>query len=78
MKHLVKKYVKSIKIGDDVVDVIDNAPIDEKVLSEISDSKMAGYSAMAITENNFIVQTFKYVNGDNIFLIPEPDPIIIL
>lgn len=77
MKHLVKKYVKSIKVGDDVVDVIDNAPIDEKVLSGISESKMAGYYAMAMTDDNQLVQTFKYVNDGNVFLIPEPDPIII-
>lgn len=77
MKHLVKKYVKSAKLGDGVNDIINNTPIDEKVISEISNSKMNGYYAMAITENDTIVQTFKYKNNNNIFLIREPDPIII-
>jgi hypothetical protein len=77
MKHLVKKYVKATKVGEDVVDVLNNAPIDEKALTKISDSKMEGYYAIALTEDNHIVQTFKYVNGDNVFMIPEPDPIII-
>lgn len=77
MKHLVKKYVKAVKVGEDVVEVFDNAPIDEKAITEISEKKMDGYYAMALTENNQIVQTFKYVNGENVFLIPEPDPIII-
>ncbi len=77
MKHLVKKYVKSAKLGEEVIDVINNAPIDEKVLSEISNSKMNGYFAMALTEDNQIVQTFKYEEDNKVYLIPEPDPIII-
>ena len=77
MKHLVKKYIRSIKVGEDVVDVINDAPIDEKALTEISDLKMKGYCAIALTEDNNIVQTFKYVNGENVYLIAEPDPIVI-
>lgn len=69
--------MKATKVDDDVIEVINNAPIDEKSLSNISNSKMTGYYAMAITEDNHIVQTFKYVNGNNVFMIPEPDPIII-
>lgn len=77
MKHLVKKYVKAVKVGEDVVEIFNKTPIDEKALVNISDKKMDGYYALAITENNQIVQTFKYVSGDKIFMIPEPDPIII-
>lgn len=77
MKHLVKKYIKATKVGEDVVDVLNNTPIDEKALSDISDNNMEGYYAMALTEDNHIVQFFKYVSGDNVYMIPEPDPIII-
>lgn len=77
MKHLVKKYVKFTKVDDDVVQVLDNAPIDEKALLEISNSKMKDYYGIALTDKNYLLQTFKYVEGENIFFIPEPDPIII-
>ena len=77
MKHLVKKYVKAIKVGEDIADVLNNAPIDEEALTEILNTKMEGYYVMALTEDNHIFQTFKYVNGDNVYVIPEPDPIII-
>lgn len=77
MKHLVKKYVKKVKVGEDVVKVISNTPIDEKALTEIDNSKLDGYYGLALTDKNEIVQTFKYIKGDRTFLIPEPDPIII-
>ncbi len=77
MKHLVKKYIRSTKVGEDVVDVIKNAPIDEKAIAEISDAKMEGYYSFGITGDNEFVQTFKYVEGEKVFLMPEPDPIVI-
>lgn len=77
MKHLVKKYVNSGKLNDETVDVINNAPIDEKMLAEISKDKMKDHFALAITEDNQIYQTFKYEQGDRVYLIPEPDPIVI-
>ncbi len=76
-KHLVKKYIRRTKVGQDVVEVINNAPIDEKAIAEISDAKMEGYYSFGITEDNEIVQTFKYIEGEKMFLIPEPDPIVI-
>ena len=30
MKHLVKKYIKAVKIGEKFVDVLNNTPIKEK------------------------------------------------
>ena len=77
MKHLVKKYVNSGKLESDTVEAIKNAPIDEKVLAEIAKDKMKDHFALAVTEDNQIYQTFKYQNGNDVYLIPEPDPIII-
>mgnify|MGYP003402744153 FL=1 len=77
MKHLVKKYIKSVKIGEKFVDVLNNTPINENAITNISDEKMDGYYALALTDKNNILQTFKYVQNNKIFLIPEPDPIII-
>lgn len=77
MKHLVKKYVRLAQLGEDVAEVFDNAPVDEKELIKITDKKMNGYFCYALTEDNKIVQTFKFENNGKIFLIPEPDPIVI-
>lgn len=77
MKHLVKKYVNSGKLESDAVEAIKNAPIDEKMLAEIAKNKMKDHFALAVTDDNQIYQTFKYQNGENVYLIPEPDPIII-
>lgn len=67
----------SIKVGNEVVQIIKKAPLDEKSLSEISNSKMENKYALALTEDNFIIQTFKYINKEKVYIIPEPDPIII-
>ena len=77
MKHLVKKYIRLFKVGQDVVDVLNNAPVDESKLSEFEQTKMDGYIGIVQTENNEIIQTFKYVHNDHVYLIPEPDPIVI-
>lgn len=77
MKHLVKKYVKKTKLNDDVMEVINNAPIDEKKIKELSDSNLDGYYGIAITTDNEFIQTFKYLHNKKTFLIPEPDPIVI-
>lgn len=76
MKHLVKKHVKSAKIKKAVKDVINNAPLDKQKLNEISESKMDGYYALAIYEDE-IIQTFKFEKDNNVYLLPEPNPIVI-
>lgn len=77
LKHLVKKYVNLgiIKEGDE--ELINITPVDEVELAKIVDNKMDGYYAFAQTEDNKIVQTFKFEHDGKIFLIPEPDPIVI-
>ena len=77
MKHLVKKYVNALKVGEEVVEVINKATIDKNALLTISENKMSNHYAMALSEDNHFVQMFKYVNGDKIFMIPEPNPIVI-
>lgn len=77
MKHLVKKFVNASKVGNDVIEVFNNAPIDEKVFNEISNNNLEGYYALALTDKKYIMQTFKYLKDGNLFIIPEPDPIII-
>ena len=77
MKHLVKKYVKAIKFDEEVNDIINNAPIHENEIENISENNAEGYITFAFTENNEMIQNFKYVNKGKTYLIPEPDPIII-
>lgn len=77
MKHLIKKYVKAIDISQGVVDVLNEARVDENKLSEISQNKLDGYYGMIQFDNNKLIQTFKYITDNKTFLIPEPDPIVI-
>ncbi|MFM7024213.1 MAG: hypothetical protein ACKOXB_14665 [Flavobacteriales bacterium] len=65
------------KVGEDVVDVIGKASIDEKALTDISNANMADHYALALTADNHIVQTFKYVKDGKVYFIQEPDPIVI-
>lgn len=77
MKHLVKKYIRCIKVGQDVIDVINNAPIDENKLKEFQETNLEGYYGLIQTEDNEIVQSFKYIHNNHVYLIAEPDPIVI-
>lgn len=77
MKHLVKKYVRALDIGQEVVDVLNNAPVDESKIAELSQNKLEGYYGMLQFDNERLIQTFKYVKDNKTFLIPEPDPIVI-
>jgi hypothetical protein len=77
LKHLVKKYVRLADLTEGAAEVLNNAPVDEKELTKIADKDMEGYNAYIITEDNKMVQTFKFENNGKNFLIPEPDPIVI-
>jgi hypothetical protein len=77
MKHLKKKYVLHVKLNDDVVKVINNAPEHKKEVDEIMKNNLDGYYGLAFTENNDLVQTFKYEEDGKVFMIPEPDPVVI-
>lgn len=77
MKHLVKKYVRLFKVGQEVIDVLQNAPVDEKKLVEFEQTKMDGYYGIIQTDKNEIIQTFKYVHDNQVYMIAEPDPIVI-
>lgn len=77
MKHLVKKYVNLSQLSEGAADTLNNAPVDEKELTKIANKQMDGYSTYAFTEDNKIVQTFKFENEGKVYLIPEPDPVVI-
>lgn len=77
MKHLVRKNIMSTKVGSNVVEIIKKASIDEKKIDDISNLKMDNKYALALTEDNLIIQTFKYVNNEKVFFIQEPNPIVI-
>lgn len=77
MKHLVKKYVRHLKVGQDVTNLLENIPVDEKQIAEIKQKKLDGYYGMVYTEDNELFQTFKYEKDGTTYLLPEPDPIVI-
>ena len=61
MKHLVKKYVNALKVGEEVVEVINKATIDKNALLTISENKMSNHYAMALSEDNHFVHDAKLV-----------------
>ena len=77
MKHLKKKYVLHLKVDQDIRKVIDNAPEHKEEVDRIMSSNLEGYYGITITENNDLVQTFKFEENGNVFMIPEPDPVVI-
>jgi hypothetical protein len=77
MKHLVKKYIRNQKLDNSVVDILNNTPVNENEIRKIVNSNLEEYIGFGLTGDNEMVQTFKFVKDNMVFLIPEPDPIVI-
>jgi hypothetical protein len=77
MKHLVKKYMRYAKFKNDLNAAISEIPVDETEIARIQEQKMAGMYGMVLTDTNELYQTFKYEKDGKIFMLPEPDPVVI-
>ncbi len=77
MKHVKKKFVKAEKVSKEVTAILEgHGSIASIMPLEISKS-LDQYSANIQTEDNEIIQGFTYKDSDKLFVIPEPNPIII-
>lgn len=75
MKHSKKKYVKSQKIDEKLASIIRNQPA-ESNLGNIKFNELG--QGIALTESNYLISTFKYVDKNNLAIyIPEPDLIVL-
>lgn len=77
MKHLKRKFLKVAKVGDDVIGVLQSAPVNETAIAEIKNKGYEGYYAIMQTEGNELIQAFQYNNNGHACFIPEPNPIVI-
>lgn len=75
MKHSKKKFLKSHKIDDSLADYLHSQPA-ESNLGKINFNEMG--EGIALTESNYLISTFKYVDKDNLAVyIPSPDLIVL-
>lgn len=77
MKHLVKKYVRYVKFQENLNAAIAEIPVNEKEIARIRDEKMEDQYGMIITDSNELIQAFKYETDGKIYMLPEPDPVVI-
>lgn len=77
MKHLKKKFLKVFKVGNDVMEVMGSATVNESTIAELVRTDFEGYYAILQTDGNEIIQTFQYNKGGKVYFIPEPNPIVI-
>jgi hypothetical protein len=77
MKHVKKKYVSATKLGDDVIQVINNARVNDEKIAELQKTNFANHYAHIQTDENYLIQTFQYNELNIPFFIPEPNPIVI-
>lgn len=77
MKHLKKKFILYIKAGEELASVLDNAPANSEVKPREILQSMDGNYAIVYTDDNELLQTFKYEENNELFLIPEYNPITI-
>jgi hypothetical protein len=77
MKHVVKKFLSKHKVGNDVVDVINSVPFNENAIAQLIQTKFENYYALLQTDDNELIQAFKYQVDDKSYFIPEPNPIVI-
>jgi hypothetical protein len=76
MKHIKKRFLDSIEIGADVLEVFSSVPVDHQKIDEIRNNKFKDYYPMMVTDKN-IIQAFIYNFKKKQIAIPEPNPIVI-
>ena len=69
--------MRHINMNYDLREAIINSPVDERELTEMADRKFEGKVAICEFDNGIKLQAFKYVQGEEVYFIPEPDPIVI-
>src|SRR5689334_10053989 len=77
MKHLRKKYIRSVQLDQQGEEILANTSVDEKFVSEIKLKSSERYFGILQTKGNELIQTFNYENDGKTYFIPEPDPIVI-
>lgn len=76
MKHIKKRFLDSIKIDSDVLEVFNSVPIDHQKIDEIRNNGFEDYYPMMVTDKN-IIQAFIYKFKNKQIAVPEPNPIVI-
>jgi len=77
MKHVVKKFIRSQKVGQDVSDVISSVAYDEEKFTQLIKNDFEGYYGFIQTTENELIQAFTYKRNNKNYIIPEANPIVI-
>jgi hypothetical protein len=76
LKHTQKKFVFSKKLSAEAGNVLRNAPEDELKVQQLIQENFADHFCLVHTEADFIIQAFRFSDGKNNIVIPEPNPIV--
>ncbi|MCX8020779.1 MAG: hypothetical protein N2747_09830, partial [Chitinophagaceae bacterium] len=60
MKHIKKKFLRALAAGDDVINVISSAPVNEQAIAELKRTNFEGYYVILQTDGNELIQAFHY------------------
>ncbi len=77
MKHIKKKFLNSHTVTDDVINIISSATVNEQTIAELRRTNFDGHYAILQTDGNELIHAFQYIKNNNIYFIPEPNPIVI-
>lgn len=77
MRHIKRKFVIATKIREDVVKVLETAPVDMGKINELHRTNFANHLAIIETDGNQLIQAFKYAKPVPALFIPEANPIVI-
>jgi len=77
MKHLVKKFIRAEKVGNDVTDIISSVPYDEAALTSLIKNDFDNYYAFIQTNDNELIQAFPYKRDNKQYIVPEANPVVL-
>lgn len=77
MKHIKKKFLKANKISNEVQQVLDKVNPNPIIIRAFEENNFEEVTAIIETDKGELIQAFKYVLGQQVRFIPEPNPITI-
>ena len=77
MKHIKKKLLFQRKLDDKEYAKFMETPDHAEIVQDLAKNDFSDYYALAVTSKKYLIQKFKYKRNNKIYLIPEPNPIVI-
>ncbi len=77
MKHVKKKFILSKKVEGEASEYLKNVKPNSKTIEKFKAGDFKDYIPYLLTDRNDFIQCFKYKTEGKVYLIPEPNPIVI-